>query len=290
MMGFSKAASLRVGRARAFVFDMDGTLVLGTASGGHYNPLPGAVDLLATLRARQTPFRIFTNGTAKPPRVYAAALRESGLDVKDEEFMTPASAAADWFVRKKIGRVRAMGGEGLHAPLREAGIEIIEPGSKATGAEAVMTAWYEGFSIADLERACNDIWAGAILTTASNVRFFATAGGRSIGHSFAINAAIRSLTGKNALILGKPSRSAYAVALRQMGIPIAAASDTVIIGDDPALEMRMARSTKALGVAITTGIQNATGFRAAPSTDRPDAILDSLMPLLEVLQRAPNFG
>ena len=283
MTRLSKAACLRVARARAFVFDMDGTLVLGSAAGGNYTPLPGAVALLAALRARQTPFRIFTNGTAKPPRAYAAALRACGLEVRDEEFMTPASAAADWFVRKKITRVRAMGGEGLHAPLREAGIEIIEPGSKATGAEAVMTASYPGFCLADLEHACADIWAGAALTTASHVPFFATAGGRSIGHGFAINAAIRALTGKKALILGKPSRSAYAVALRQMRLPAIAAPETVIVGDDPALEMRMARSTNALGVAVTTGINTAQDFRATPAAQRPDAILDSLLPLLEAL-------
>jgi ribonucleotide monophosphatase NagD (HAD superfamily) len=176
-----------------------------------------------------------------------------------------------------------MGEEGLRAPLREAGIEIIEPGSKVTGAEAVMTASYQGFCLADLERACADIWAGAVLTTSSNVPFFATAGGRSIGHGFAINAAIRALTGKKALILGKPSRSAYGMALRQMGLPAAAAPETVIVGDDPALEMRMARTTKALGVAVTTGVQTAKDFRARPATERPDVILDSLLPLLEAL-------
>jgi len=283
MTGLGEAARLRIAQARAFVFDMDGTLVLGSATGGNYTPLPGAVALLAALRARQTPFRIFTNGTAKPPRAYAASLRESGLDVGDEEFMTPASAAADWFVRKKITRVRAMGGEGLHAPLREAGIGIIEPGSNVAGAEAVMTAAYPGFCLADLERACADIWAGAMLTTSSHVPFFATAGGRSIGHGFAINAAIRALTGNKALILGKPSRSAYAVALRQMRLPANAAPETVIVGDDPALEMRMARSTKALGVAVTTGIKTAEDFRARPAGERPDVILDSLVPLLEAL-------
>jgi ribonucleotide monophosphatase NagD (HAD superfamily) len=172
-----KSEARRVATARAFIFDMDGTLVLGSATGGGFAPLPGAVDLLAALRARGTPFRVFTNGTAKIPKLYAAALREAGLPVRDEEMMTPATAAADWFVRRNIKRVRALGGEGLQGPLIEAGLEVIAPSETAAGVEAVFTGWYKEFSLADMELACRDIWAGARLTSSSNVPFFATAGG-----------------------------------------------------------------------------------------------------------------
>jgi HAD superfamily hydrolase (TIGR01450 family) len=200
----------RLSRVRALIFDMDGTLVLGNAASGAHEALPGAVELLALLKARGIPFRVFTNGTAKAPRVYAASLREAGLDVADEEMMTPSTAAADWFVRRGIGRVRVLGLEGVQAPLREAGIEVVGPSEKAEGVEAVFTGWFREFTFPDLEAACRDVWAGALLTTASNVPFFAARGGRAIGASFAINAMIRSLTGKKAKVLGKPSREAHA--------------------------------------------------------------------------------
>jgi ribonucleotide monophosphatase NagD (HAD superfamily) len=173
----------RIAAARAMIFDMDGTLVVGSAHGGAFKPLPAAVALLARLRQRGTPFRVFTNGTAKMPRDYAASLREAGLDVLDSEMMTPATSAADWFVRRKIQRVRALGGEGLQGPLKELGLDVIGPAEAATGVEAVFTGWYKQFSLDDMERACRDIWAGALMTSSSNVPFFATAGGRSIGHA-----------------------------------------------------------------------------------------------------------
>jgi len=190
------------------IFDMDGTLVLGSSAGNGHSPLPGAVALLAKLRARGTPFQVFTNGTAKLPRQYAASLRDAGLDVRDTEMVTPARAAADWFGLNKIKRVRALGLEGLQGPLREAGLDVIGPSQKADGVEAVITGWYREFQLADMDLACRDIWAGAIATTCSNVPFFATKDGPTIGHSFAINAAIRALTGKRARVLGKPSREA----------------------------------------------------------------------------------
>ncbi len=262
---------------------MDGTLVLGSAGGGSFAPLPGAAALLARLRGRGTPFRVFTNGTAKIPALYAAALRDAGLDVLNEEMMTPATSAADWFVRRRIKRVRALGGEGLAQPLREAGIEVIGPEETAERVEAVLTGWYKEFSLADMERACRDIWAGAMLTTSSNVPFFATAGGRSIGHSFAINAAIRSLTEKRARILGKPSREAMACALRRMGLPASAGARAVVVGDDPALEMRLAKNSGAMGVAVTTGILDRAALSLTHKEERPDLVLDSLEPLMEAL-------
>ncbi len=277
------AQQKRVAAAQAMIFDMDGTLVLGSAAGGGYKPLPAAIALLARLRQRGTPFRVFTNGTAKMPRDYAASLREAGLDVLDNEMMTPATSAAEWFVRRKIKRVRALGGEGLQGPLREAGLDVVGPEANGTGVEAVFTGWYKGFSLDDMERACKDIWAGAMMTSSSNVPFFATAGGRSIGHSFAINAAIRALTGKRARVLGKPSRDAMACALRQMGLPASAGARAVVVGDDPALEMRLAYNSGAMGIGVTTGIQDSAAFSCADKSERPDVILHGLEPILEAV-------
>ena len=273
----------RIAAASAFVFDMDGTLVLGDAASGGHQSLPGAAALLSELRVRGTPFRVFTNGTAKPPEVYASSLRHAGLDVADHEMMTPSTAAAAWFVAKGIKRVRVLGLAGVQAPLIEAGLDVIGPSEKAEGIEAVYTGWVREFTFPDLEAAYKDVWAGAMLTTASNVPFFATAGGRAIGASYAINAMIRAMTGKRAKVLGKPSREALRSALTLMKLPVSAEASTVIVGDDPALEMRMARSAGAIGVAVTTGLCSRDDFMARGSPERADAILPGLQPILEAL-------
>ncbi|TAK50952.1 MAG: haloacid dehalogenase [Gammaproteobacteria bacterium] len=270
----------RVHGARAVVFDMDGTLVLGDSSNAGHRPLPGAVELLALLRRRGIPFRIFTNGTAKVPAVYAGILRHAGLDVHDEEMMTPSSVAADWFRRRRIRRIRVLGLDGVQGPLREAGLEIVGPAEPAAGVEAVFTGWFREFTFPDLEAACRDVWAGAILTTASNVPFFATQGGRAIGASFAINAMLRAMTGRRARVLGKPSGTALRCAVRMMGLPGVACAHTVVIGDDPALEMRMARSAGALALAVTTGLSSRDDFTRAGAAAAPNAVLDGLGPLV----------
>src|SRR5580704_11171648 len=90
----------RLRTSRAFVFDMDGTLVLGDKTNHGLNPLPGALQMTGWLAERDVPFVLFTNGTASTPQKYLDALRNVGFPLSDNGVMTPASSAADLFKRR----------------------------------------------------------------------------------------------------------------------------------------------------------------------------------------------
>jgi len=272
----------RIKSARGFIFDMDGTIALGDAASGGHKALPGAVEFLSLLRKRGTPFRVFTNGTAKPPAVYAASLRNAGFDLADHEMMTPSSSAAIWFERQGIRRVRVLGNAGVAAPLIERGIEVL--GASEEGeCDAVYTGWFREFTFPDLEAACQSVWDGAKLTTASHVPFFATANGRGIGASFAINKMIAAMTGKQAKVLGKPSRIAFDTAVAAMGLPRNAGRDIVVFGDDPALEMRMARGAGAIGVGLTTGIMKREAVSGLADNQQPHLLIDDYAGMMRLL-------
>ena len=273
----------RLSKARGFIFDMDGTIALGDAASGGHKALPGAVELLTLLRKKGVPFRVFTNGTAKAPAHYAASLRKAGFDLADEEMMTPSSSAAIWFKQQGINRVRVLGNDGVSAPLKALGIDAIGASDAAKDVEAVYTGWFREFTFPDLEAACQSIWEGAKHTTASHVPFFATATGRGIGSSFAINKMISAMTGSRAKVLGKPSRTAFDAAVAAMGLPRNAAKDIVVFGDDPALEMRMARSAGALGIGLTTGLMKGDGVAKLGDAEQPHALVDDLRDLCRAL-------
>lgn len=273
----------RIAGASGFIFDMDGTIALGDAASGGHVALPHATALLRRIKARGIPLRVFTNGSAKPPAAYAASLRNAGFDLDDSEMMTPSSSAAAWFVRQGIGRVRVLGIEGGIVPLRAAGLDVIGPDEKASGVEAVYTGWFREFGFPALEAACEDVWAGAQLTTASHVPFFATATGRAIGSSFAINAMITAMTGAKPRVLGKPSRIAFTEACRSMGIKGAAMKRVVVVGDDPALEMRMANDAGAVSVGMTTGLMKRDALAGLKASEQPGVLLDGLEALIAVL-------
>src|SRR4051812_9817026 len=233
----------RLAAVRGWIFDMDGTLVLGDRANHGLAPLPGAVDMLAWARGRAVPYVVFTNGTNRAPAHFARVLREAGLDVSDERMMTPATSAAVMLARRRVKRVMLLGGEGLAAPLREAGIEVVTPAAAATGGradpvpgdtgpvEAVLVGWYPEFTMPALEAAVRAVWDGASLYSASQTPFFAAAGGRALGTSRAICAMITSLTGCRLTVTGKPSLDALrAAAARLGGVPLSALA---VVGDDP---------------------------------------------------------
>ncbi|HTU13134.1 MAG TPA: HAD hydrolase-like protein [Allosphingosinicella sp.] len=271
----------RIAGAKGFIFDMDGTIALGDkASGGHV-ALPGAVDLLKRIKRKGVPLRVLTNGTAKPPAAYAASLRAAGFDLADEEMMTPSTSVAAWLVAKGIGRVRVLGDAGTAAPLADAGIDIVFGAAPAEGVEAVYTGWHRDFTFHDLEAAVRDVWAGARAVTASHVPFFATQDGKGLGTSFPMNVVIRAWTGTMPKVLGKPARECFFTALGLMGLPRRAASEVVVVGDDPKLEARMANAVGAISVCVATGLTGLDEMPALSAAERPALGLASVADLLD---------
>jgi hypothetical protein len=135
----------RLRNARGFIFDMDGTLVLGDRVNHGLRPLPGAIAMLNWARARGRPYLVFTNGTNRTPADFARVLRDAGLDVPGEQMMTPASSAVVMFAKRGFKRVMVLGVSGLVEPLREAGIEVVPPtaGGASGGGSGVVrwTTW-----------------------------------------------------------------------------------------------------------------------------------------------------
>jgi 4-nitrophenyl phosphatase len=256
----------RLRNARGFVFDLDGTLVLGDKRNAGLRPLPGAIEFTRELARRGTPFAILTNGTVRTPEQYAAKLRALGFAVEDRSMLTPASVAGEYLARRGLRRVLVLGGEGITVPLAAAGLTTVLPGERRSDVDAIFIGWFREFGIEDLELACEAAWAGARLFAASLAPFYATAQGRAVGTSRAIAAMITSLTGRRATVLGKPALAALRVAARRLGL---ACATLAVVGDDPALEVPMAHRGGALAVAVYSGLGGADAFDALPLCARP---------------------
>ena len=270
----------RLRSARGFIFDMDGTLVLGDRVNHGLRPLPGAIAMLDWARSRGLPYVVFTNGTNRTPAHFARVLRDEGLDVPDDLMMTPASSAVVMFAKRGFKRVMVLGVSGLIDPLREAGIEVVPPaaaGRSGRGCDAVFVGWFREFTMDHLEAACHAVWAGAELYSASETPFFASAGGRALGTSRAISAMIRSVTGCSLTITGKPSLDALRAAATRLGVP---ARHLVVVGDDPLLEVPMAHRGGALAVAVDTGLGGPDAYDHLPPRRRPQLHLRGVDELL----------
>lgn len=270
----------RLRSARAFLFDLDGTLVLGDRHNKRLQCLPGARDILELLRARDIPYGTLTNGTVRPPAAYRVKLGRLGLEVPLDRIMTPATSAADYFCGRGMKTILVLGVEGVWKPLVDAGLEVIRPreGGDPETADAIFVGWYREIHMDEVEAACKAVWNGAGLYAASLVPFFATRSGRALGSSRAISAMITSITGRRATALGKPSPHAMKSAARRLGCKPA---EIIVVGDQPELEVRMAQKAGAVGVLVQSGLGVADD---AGAFDAPDLTLPGVAELLAFLE------
>jgi 4-nitrophenyl phosphatase len=265
-------------RIRGLMFDLDGTLLLSDRSLGGYDILPGAVEVLTEVTRRGLPFVILTNGSAYPPAQQAAKLRGYGLPVPDDRMLTPSSVAADLMTRHGVKRALILGSRGVGHALQEAGVETVFPGEPGErDVQAVYVGWHPDCTMKDIEAACQAIWAGAQLYVASDVPFFASKHGKTMGYSYAIVGAVRRMTKAPMILTGKPSLHALAYVARRLGVPRTAVG---VIGDDPAVEILMARRGGAIAIAVTTGVTDAGMWASTQGMRRPDYVLPALADLL----------
>jgi 4-nitrophenyl phosphatase len=253
------------------MFDLDGTLILSDRALGGYRLLPHAIETLTELNRRDIPFLILTNGSAYPARAQAPRLAELGLPIDAGNLFTPNSVAAQMFAARGHARVMVLGTPGVSEALNELGVATCAPGE--SGADAVYVAWHPECSMADIHAACAAVLDGAAFYSASDVPFFAARDGNAFGYSCAINGAIVRITGQEPEVTGKPSLHALDFVAARLGV---ARDSVAVIGDDPRVEIEMARAGGALGIGVTTGTTSREAWLAQDAARRAHHIIDGL--------------
>jgi 4-nitrophenyl phosphatase len=264
---------------QAFALDVDGTLALSDDPnvGGGIHPLPGAIEFLQRLRSRGTPFACLTNGSGQVPATQAARLRAVGLDVRDEEMITPAVVAADFITRTNPhALVLAFGNDGLLAPLRGAGIRLASL-DQAEQAGVVLIGADPAFTYDKLTAACQAVDAGAPMLVTSMAAWIASRNGRLPSTSGAIAAGITHVTGAQPIVVGKPSVVAMEALAARLGAPQQAIA---IVGDDVELEIRMGREAGALTVLVLSGSTCEADLERVSPKVRPHLVVREIGDLL----------
>ena len=263
---------------RGVLLDLDGTLAVGSPNGSGYTLLPGVMEFVEHLRANKLPVVVFTNGTANTPQRYVENLMEAGLKIASSEMMTPSNVAAEYFVSNDFRTVLVLGGEGVSGPLTDAGLEVCRPGEGWTkNPGAVYIGWHPSFGWVDVKAAAEAVMAGVPYFVSSDVSFFYASKGRTLGISGILGAAVAKATGQLATVLGKPSVMAAGSAARRLRCAMA---EMAIVGDDPNLEIEMARKSGAIGIGVTSGLSSRAMWAALTPDQQPFLVIDRLDELI----------
>ncbi|MCH8560330.1 HAD-IIA family hydrolase [Nesterenkonia sp. DZ6] len=283
----------RIAEVRGVMLDIDGCLIISDKPAGeHGQPLPGAVELIGAIRRSGRSLVVFTNGSQKTPEKIAEGLRSAGLDVTDEEVMTPAVVAAEVIARRHPGDlILAFGGTGVTDQFEQRGIALADheeafrngPPSVA----AVVIGWDTEFGRDKLRIAAEAVAAGAVVYCTSDAPSFASASRLNVGVSGFIASGLAHVTGQPYRTLGKPSPEAMEAIEMRLGV---AAEEMVVLGDDLVLECSMAKRHGALAGLVTTGTHSAQDALAAGPDRSPDFVIDSLHEIIGSFQDAPMLS
>jgi HAD superfamily hydrolase (TIGR01450 family) len=261
---------------RGFVFDIDGTL-LHRGPDGRGRPQPGAVEVLQRIRDTGRRLALFTNGSHVPSAGIAAGLREDGLQVSDDEVITPTDSAVTYLLaRHAQDPVLAFASEPVQEHMAARGVRL----ARDDDARAVFVAHLSQVDLGEIERAARAIDAGAPLYAGSYVRGYAGAKGMIYSRGSMIAAAIAKVTGARPRLLGKPSRPAVAELRHRLQMPT---SEIAVIGDDLGMDIALGRLGGSTTVLVRSGISGQIDLASVPERRRPDAAIDGVAELLDRL-------
>jgi NagD protein len=268
---------VRLDDVRGFVLDVDGTLV--HRDGEEVHLLPGAREVLERIRASGRPLALFTNGSHIPPAGFAGGLREAGLDVADDELLTPLSSVRTYLRAHHGATVLLFGSEASREYLVANGIRIVD-GDAWEHADAVLVTYTDVVDFAGLERGARAIVDGARLLTGSYVAAYAGANGPIFSRGAMLTAALAKVTGRRPVVVGKPSRAAVRTIVEHLGVP---SSELAVIGDDLDLDIALGRLGGARTILVASGISGRADLDRIPAHRRPDAVVDGVADLLDRL-------
>ncbi|MGF1652264.1 MAG: HAD-IIA family hydrolase [Actinomycetales bacterium] len=253
--------------ARAWLCDMDGVLVHET------EPIPGAADFVAALRAAGDPFLLLTNNSIFTPRDLRARLARSGIEVAEEHIWTSALATAEFVARQKPGGSAYVVGEaGLTTALYEAGY-VLTDGDP----DYVILGETRTYSFEAITKAIRFILAGA--------RFIATnpdptgpSPSGPLPATGAVTALVTAATKRHPYVVGKPNPMMMRYGLNRIG---AHSETTTMVGDRMDTDIVGGIEAGLRTVLVLSGSTSADEVDAFPY--RPDRVVGSAADLMDEL-------
>jgi HAD superfamily hydrolase (TIGR01458 family) len=250
---------------RALLVDLDGVLYVEDS------PVAGAVEAIGAVREAGIGLRFVTNTTARSRRHTLERLARLGFGDLDEELLTPALLAVEHCRRRGHRRVALLMGDDVKADLA-----VLEEAYDHVDA-VIVGDLGDAFDYAALNRAFRELLDGAELVALQRNRMWMRPDGLSLDVGPFV-AALEYAADVEAVVVGKPARAFFALALSQLGAEPAGAA---MVGDDVESDVLGAMRAGLRGVLVRTGkYREETARRADP---QPDAVIDSIADLPALL-------
>ena len=252
-----------------FVLDLDGVVWTGD------QPVPGAPETIRSLREAGKRLAFVTNNSSETPESYAKKLAEVGAEGEESEIVTSADAVAR-LMAAKIPALRGrmaylIGGPGLIERVTDAGVRLSD-GADPSECSIVLVGWDRELTYEKLRIATLAIRAGAMFVASNADATYPAPDGLWPGCG-AIVAALRTSTGVEPMIAGKPQPLMLEVAQERVG-----GAPALMIGDRIDTDVMAAQAVGWPSALVLTGATGVPELAVAPAW--PDFLLRGLADVL----------
>jgi glycerol 3-phosphatase-2 len=258
------SAEALVDRFDTALLDLDGVVYVGPEA------IDGVPESLAEARTRGMRVAFVTNNAARTPESVAGHLTELGIPAESSDVVTSAQAAAT-LVLERVGagaRVLVVGGEGLHAALRERGLVPVT--SADDDPKAVVQGYAPEVDWRQLAEGTFAVRRGVPWIAANLDATVPTPRGLAPGNG-ALVGVIQATTGVVPVAAGKPEIALHEESMRRTG-----ARNPLVVGDRLDTDIEGANRAGVPSLLVLTGVATPVELLTAAGPLRPTYIATDL--------------
>ena len=257
---------------KLFLFDMDGTLYLGDRL------YDFTIELLDTIRKAGSKYLFMTNNSSKSVADYIKKLHKLGIEATREDFITSSQATAYYLHKHHEGQtLYVCGTESLKEELRREGFTVT---TDLAQVECVVM----GFDTELTFQKLHDV--SYLLLTRPGIPYIATNPDRvcptefgSVPDCGSVCIGIKNATGREPVVIGKPSPLMPLLAMERLGVR---KEDACVIGDRIYTDVKSGLNAGITGILVMSG--ETTPEILAASEDKPHIVLQDAGEILAALK------
>ena len=258
-------------RKKLYLFDMDGTLYLGSRL------YDFTLELLASLKATGRQYLFMTNNSSKSVEDYVKKLAGLGIEATREDFMTSSQATAYYLHKHHEGKkLYVCGTESLKEELRREGFTVT---INIDEVECIVM----GFDTELTFQKLHDV--SYLLLTRPELPYIATNPDYvcptefgSVPDCGSVCIGIKNATGRTPVVIGKPSALMPELAMAKWGYT---KEETTVIGDRIYTDIKSGLNAGITGMLVLSGETTLEILEA--SEEKPHLVLQDCSEILEAL-------
>lgn len=259
-------------RMKLYLFDMDGTLYLGSRL------YDFTIELLHHIRRTGGKYLFITNNSSKSVADYVKKLETFGIQTTRKDFMTSSQATAYYLHKHHEGqRLYVCGTESLKEELRSEGFTVT---ANIDEVDCIVM----GFDTELTFQKLHDV--SYLLLTHPELPYIATNPDLvcptefgSVPDCGSVCGMIYNATGKRPIVIGKPSPLMPELAMDKLGV---SKEETCVVGDRIYTDIKSGLNAGCTGILVMSG--ETTPEILAQSPDKPHLVLESAREILDILK------